>query len=58
MAQRDITDRAFNGHSPFGLVDHAARFQYGDQVGFGLHEHGFFGAFEHYGMNDGASGAR
>jgi len=34
----------------FGIVDHAARFEIGTQVGYGLHEHGFFGAFPKYGL--------
>jgi len=36
----------------FGIVDHAARFEIdrtGD-VGYGLHEHGFFGPFPKYGL--------
>ena len=34
-----------------------SRFEYQDRVGYGLHEHGFFGAFAKYGMMDAASGA-
>lgn len=41
----------------YALVDHVARFTYGDCVGYGLHEHGFFGAFGRAGMVDGGSGA-
>lgn len=41
----------------YGVVDHVARFEYGDQVGYGLHEHGFFGAFDKYGMHDAGAGA-
>ncbi len=41
----------------YGIVDHLARFSYGDRVGFGLLEHGFFGPFGRYGMTDGAMGA-
>jgi hypothetical protein len=42
----------------YGIVDHVARFESttGD-VGYGLHEHGFFGPFPKYGlerMDDGA----
>jgi hypothetical protein len=33
-----------------GVVDHAARFRLGDLVGYGLHEHGFFGPFRRYGL--------
>ncbi len=36
----------------YALVDHAARFEYDGKVGYGLHEHGFFGAFDKYGMGD------
>ena len=44
----------------YGVVDHVARFETstGD-VGFGLHEHGFFGPFPKYGLersDDGAPG--
>jgi len=45
------------GLGQYGVVDHVARFEYGGQVGYGLHEHGFFGAFEKYGMKDAGSGA-
>lgn len=47
----------------YTLTDHVARFTYTDPVsgmtheGHGLHEHGFFGAFRHYGMMDGGDGA-
>lgn len=41
----------------YALVDHVARFEYDGNVGFGLHEHGFFGAFDKAGMKDGGSGA-
>ena len=34
----------------YGVVDHVARFEIGDQVGYGLHEHGFFGPFRKYGL--------
>ncbi|MCW5890881.1 MAG: hypothetical protein KIT14_10040 [bacterium] len=33
-----------------GVVDHAARFRLGDLVGYGLHEHGFFGSYARYGL--------
>jgi hypothetical protein len=39
------------------IVDHAARFSYADQVGYGLYEHMFIGPFEKYGMRDRADGA-
>jgi hypothetical protein len=41
----------------YGVVDHVARFAYEGRVGFGLHEHGFFGPFRKYGMLDGSAGA-
>ena len=46
----------------YGIVDHAARFEVegGDadgQVGYGLHEHGVFGAFPKFGLADGAATA-
>lgn len=42
----------------YGVVDHVARFETSDgTVGYGLHEHGFFGAYRRYGMNDAYSGA-
>ncbi len=41
----------------YGLVDHVARFEYEGNVGYGLHEHGFFGAYEKYGMKDAGDGA-
>jgi hypothetical protein len=41
----------------YGIVDHVGRFEYDGNVGYGLHEHGFFGAFEKYGMKDAGSGA-
>ncbi len=35
----------------YGVVDHVARFDTNTgEVGFGLHEHGFFGAFPKYGL--------
>jgi hypothetical protein len=34
----------------YGVVDHCARFELGNQVGYGLHEHGFFGSFPKYGL--------
>ena len=44
--------------SQYAVIDHVARFEYAGQVGYGLHEHGFFGCFPKYGMQDAASGAR
>jgi hypothetical protein len=41
----------------YGVVDHVARFEYDGNVGYGLHEHGFFGPFAKYGMKDAGSGA-
>jgi hypothetical protein len=45
------------GLAQYGIVDHVARFTYGDQVGYGLLEHGFFGPYHHYGLTDGGVGA-
>ncbi|MBJ7514484.1 MAG: hypothetical protein JHC94_09205 [Acidimicrobiia bacterium] len=42
----------------FGLVDHVARFEIGDQVGYGLHEHGIFGAFPKFGLESGYDTAK
>jgi hypothetical protein len=35
----------------FGVVDQVGRFEYGGRVGYGLYEHGFFGAFPKCGLN-------
>jgi hypothetical protein len=45
------------GIGQYGIVDHLARFTYGDVVGTGLYEQGFFGPFRCYGMTDGLMGA-
>jgi hypothetical protein len=45
------------GLAQYGIVDHVATFTYGDQVGFGLLEHGFFGPYHRYGLTDGGVGA-
>jgi len=37
----------------FGIVDHVARFELGDLVGYGLHEHGVFGAYPPFGLETG-----
>ena len=39
------------------LVDHVARFELDGQVGYGLHEHGFFGPFRKYGLETRTDGA-
>src|SRR5262249_2481659 len=42
----------------YGVVDHVARFETTTgAVGYGLHEHGFWGSFAKYGMHDAYSGA-
>jgi hypothetical protein len=41
----------------YGVVDHVARFEYDGNVGFGLHEQAFIGAFEKAGLKDPAGGA-
>ena len=46
-------DRAMgelDGWGWIGVVDHVARFRIGSTVGYGLHEHGFFGTFRKYGI--------
>ena len=43
------------GLGQYGIVDHVARFSYGDQVGYGLYEHGFFGPFTRMGLTDSTS---
>ena len=35
----------------YGVVDQVGRFEYGGRVGYGLYEHGFFGAFPKLGLN-------
>ncbi len=45
------------GLAQYGIVDHVARFSYGDVVGYGLLEHGFFGPYHRYGLTDGGVGA-
>ena len=34
----------------WGLCDNVARFETGKEVGYGLHEYGFFGPFDRYGL--------
>jgi hypothetical protein len=41
----------------YGVVDHVARFELDDLVGYGLHEHGFFGPFRKYGLERRDDGA-
>jgi hypothetical protein len=41
----------------YGIVDHVARFELDDLVGYGLHEHGFFGPFRKYGLQRRDDGA-
>ena len=54
---KDVAEIA--GIGQYGVVDHVARFDASDgRVGYGLHEHGFWGAFDKYGMNDPYSGAK
>jgi hypothetical protein len=45
------------GLAQYGIVDHVAQFSYGDVVGYGLLEQGFFGPYRRYGLTDGAMGA-
>jgi hypothetical protein len=41
------------GLAQYGIVDHVAQFSYGDVVGYGLLEHGFFGPYNRCGLTDG-----
>jgi hypothetical protein len=43
------------GLGQYGVIDHVARFEYQGRTGYGLHEHGFFGAFRGYGIKDAGS---
>lgn len=59
---REFKVAEIEGLGQFTIVDQVARFeQHVDgtpgAVGFGLHEHGFFGPFPKYGMDDAYSGA-
>jgi hypothetical protein len=45
------------GLAQYGIVDHVAKFSYGDVAGYGLLEQGFFGPYHRYGLTDGAMGA-
>jgi hypothetical protein len=53
----DLDQKEVGKIGQYGVVDHVARFEYDGNVGFGLHEHAFIGAFEKCGLRDGASGA-
>ncbi len=48
---------AVKGLGQYGIVDHVGRYEYDGTVGYGLYEHGFFGPFHRYGLDDGAMGA-
>jgi hypothetical protein len=58
---KDVDEIASYGQ--YGIVDHVARFEVSGgsvsdrAIGYGLHEHGFWGAFTKYGMHDAYSGA-
>jgi hypothetical protein len=51
-AAYDFTDPAVAGRMPWGVVDHVARATAGDQVGFGLFEHGTIGRHAPSGFTD------
>ena len=51
--ENDVAD--ISGIGQYGIVDHVGRFEYDGNVGFGLYEHGFWGRFEKYGLNDRAA---
>ena len=40
------------GLAQYGVVDSVGEFTYGDQVGYGLYEHGFFGPFPAMNLHD------
>ncbi len=52
---RDFAVDDIKGLGQYVIVDHVGRFEYDGKVGHGLYEHGFFGAFERYGLTDGAA---
>jgi len=53
---KDVDEIA--GLGQYTIVDHVARFEVSDgTLGYGLHEHGFWGAFDKYGMHDAYAGA-
>ena len=55
---REWTQDELEAWGWYGIVDHVARFETSSgDVGFGLHEHGFFGPFPKYGMQRGDDGA-
>ena len=51
-----VDDIAMRGQ--FAVVDHVARFEYGGNVGFGLYEQAFMGAFPRVGIADARSMAQ
>jgi hypothetical protein len=54
---KDVAEIAPIGQ--YGVVDHVAQFDASDgRIGYGLHEHGFWGAFDKYGMTDPYCGAK
>jgi hypothetical protein len=40
------------GLAQYGIVDHIGRFEYNNNTGYGLYEHGFFGEFNKLGLSD------
>jgi hypothetical protein len=48
----DLTDPAVAGRIPFSVIDHAARARCGDQVGYGIFEHGTIGRHDPTGFID------
>lgn len=55
---RDLDHTTLAPLGQLSLVDHVARFTYGDRIGHGLFEHGFIGPFARYGIGAGAYGSR
>ncbi|MCU0267273.1 MAG: hypothetical protein MUF83_01365 [Acidimicrobiales bacterium] len=50
VVQGVTLDTATDADRLFGIVDSVARFELGDQVGYGLHEYLFLGPHERYGL--------
>ena len=48
----DLTDPAVAGRTPFSVIDHVARATCGDQVGYGIFEHGTIGRHDPTGFKD------
>lgn len=51
-ATYDLTDPAVAGRIQWGVIDHVARARIGDQVGYGIFEHGTIGRHDPSGFTD------